>query len=33
MTEFPAAGRYRLFLQFKYQGQVRTAEFTRQVQR
>ena len=33
MTEFPGAGRYRLFLQFKYQGRVHTAEFTREVSR
>jgi hypothetical protein len=30
MTEFPSAGRYRLFLQFKHQGRVHTAEFTRE---
>ena len=30
-TEFPSAGRYRLFLQFRHQGKVRTAEFTRTV--
>ena len=29
-TEFPSAGRYRLFLQFKHEGKVRTA-FTRRV--
>ncbi|ABW11116.1 secreted protein [Parafrankia sp. EAN1pec] len=28
MTEFPSAGAYRLFLDFKHAGQVRTAEFT-----
>jgi hypothetical protein len=28
MTEFPTAGSYRLFLQFKYRGEVRTAAFT-----
>jgi hypothetical protein len=33
MTEFPSAGRYRLFLQFKYQGRVHTAAFTRAVAR
>lgn len=33
MTEFPSEGRYRLFLQFKRQGKVRTAAFTRQVER
>ena len=27
-TEFPSPGRYRLFLQFKASGSVRTAEFT-----
>jgi Domain of unknown function (DUF4396) len=32
-TEFPSEGRYRLFLQFKHQGQVHTAEFTRSVAR
>jgi hypothetical protein len=31
MTEFPSEGRYRLFLQFKHEGQVHTAEFTREV--
>jgi hypothetical protein len=30
-TRFPTAGRYRLFLQFKDQGRVRTAAFTREV--
>jgi hypothetical protein len=30
-TEFPSEGRYRLFLQFKHQGQVHTAAFTREV--
>jgi Domain of unknown function (DUF4396) len=30
-TEFPTAARYRLFLQFKYQGAVHTAAFTRSV--
>jgi hypothetical protein len=29
-TEFPTEARYRLFLQFKHQGKVRTAAFTRQ---
>ena len=29
MTEFPTAGRYRLFLQFRHGDEVRTAEFTR----
>jgi len=33
MTEFPTAGRYRLFLQFKDAGEVHTAEFTREVAR
>jgi hypothetical protein len=28
-VEYPSAGRYRLFLQFRHRGQVRTAEFTR----
>lgn len=32
-TEFPSEGRYRLFLQFKDQGEVHTAEFTREVGR
>ena len=32
-TEFPSAGRYRLFLQFKHEGRVRTAAFTREVGR
>ena len=31
MTQFPSEGRYRLFLQFKHEGEVHTAEFTRQV--
>jgi len=30
-TEFPSAGRYRLFLQFKHDGSVHTAAFTRAV--
>ena len=30
-TEFPSDGRYGLFLQFKHEGKVRTAAFTRQV--
>jgi hypothetical protein len=30
-TEFPSAGRYRLFLQFKHRGRVHTAAFTREV--
>jgi hypothetical protein len=32
-TEFPSAGRYRLFLQFKHGGEVRTASFTQVVTR
>jgi hypothetical protein len=32
-TEFPTAGRYRLFLQFKHRGEVHTAAFTREVTR
>ena len=32
-TEFPTAGRYRLFLQFKHEGQVQAAAFTRDVSR
>jgi len=30
---FPTAGRYRLYLQFRHQGEVRTAEFTVEVPR
>jgi hypothetical protein len=30
-TEFPTAGRYRLFLQFKHEGRVRTVAFTHEV--
>ena len=33
MTEFPSEGRYRLYLQFKHEGRVHTAEFTQEVQR
>jgi hypothetical protein len=33
MTEFPTQGRYRLYLQFKHEGVVRTAEFTVEVPR
>jgi hypothetical protein len=33
MTEFPSEGRYRLYLQFKHEGRVRTAEFTQEVAR
>jgi hypothetical protein len=32
-TEFPTDGRYRLFLQFKHEGKVQTAAFTREVAR
>ena len=32
-VEYPSAGRYRLFLQFKHAGEVRTAAFTRKVTR
>ena len=31
MTEFPSEGRYRLYLQFKHEGEVHTAEFTQEV--
>ena len=30
-AEFPTAGRYRLFLQFKHEGRVHTVAFTREV--
>jgi len=33
MAEFPSAGRYGLYLQFKHHGRVHTAEFTQQVTR
>jgi hypothetical protein len=33
MTEFPTEGRYRLYLQFKHDGRIHTAEFTREVGR
>ncbi|MEA2332521.1 MAG: hypothetical protein QOH58_2659 [Thermoleophilaceae bacterium] len=33
MTEFPSEGRYRLYLQFKHEGRVHTAEFTQEVAR
>ena len=33
MSEFPSEGRYRLYLQFKHEGRVHTAEFTQQVAR
>jgi hypothetical protein len=32
-SRFPSEGRYRLFLQFKHEGQVRTASFTQEVGR
>jgi hypothetical protein len=32
-AHFPTPGRYRLYLQFKHQGQVRTVEFTVEVER
>jgi hypothetical protein len=32
-SEFPSAGRYRLYLQFKHDGRVHTAEFTQAVSR
>ena len=32
-TDFPTAGRYRLFFQFKHRGRVQTAAFTREVTR
>jgi hypothetical protein len=32
-TEFPSEGRYRVFFQFKHDGEVRTAAFTRAVSR
>jgi hypothetical protein len=32
-AEFPSAGRYRLFLQFRTEGRVHTAEFTEEVAR
>jgi hypothetical protein len=31
MAEFPSAGRYRLFLQFRHDGRVHTAELTQEV--
>jgi hypothetical protein len=31
MTEYPSAGRYRLFLQFKHDNKVHTAAFTQEV--
>jgi hypothetical protein len=33
MAEFPSAGRYRLYLQFKHGGRVHTAAFTQEVSR
>jgi hypothetical protein len=33
MTTFPSAGRYRLFLQFRHAGRVRTVAFTQEVTR
>ena len=33
MAEFPSAGRYRLFLQFRVDGRVHTTELTREVSR
>jgi hypothetical protein len=33
MAEFPSAGRYRLYLQFRVDGRVHTAELTREVSR
>jgi hypothetical protein len=33
MAEFPSAGRYRLYLQFKHEGRVHTAAFTLEVSR
>jgi hypothetical protein len=33
MAQFPTAGRYRLFLQFKSEGRVHTAAFTQEVSR
>lgn len=32
-SEYPSAGSYRLFVQFRYQGEVRTAAFTQRVPR
>jgi hypothetical protein len=32
-TEFPTAGRYRLYLQYKHAGRIHTAEFTQEVAR
>ena len=33
MATFPSPGRYRLFVQFKHEGEVRTAAFTQVVGR
>jgi hypothetical protein len=33
MATFPSPGRYRLFLQFEHEGEVRTAAFTQAVGR
>lgn len=33
MTEYPSAGSYRLFVQFRFEGKVQTAAFTQQVPR
>jgi hypothetical protein len=33
VTEFPSEGRYRLYLQFRHEGRVHTAEFTQEVGR
>ena len=30
-TEFPSEGRYRLFVQFKAEGKLHPADFTREV--
>ena len=32
MVDYPSAGTYRLFLQFKSEGQVHTAAFTEEIQ-
>jgi hypothetical protein len=31
MTEYPSAGRYRLFLQFQHNNKIHTAAFTQEV--
>jgi hypothetical protein len=33
VSEFPSEGRYRLYLQFKHEGRIHTAEFTQEVAR